>query len=116
MRNTFVSWVNTQHDGNKNVTLQQMDDQNPTHANFGVYNDRGDQEVFLTYPDGLEARISFRFLHGSELQYHYKTTNWNAVMISPTKARDDEKILKEIAKPAELATGILVNDRSLDSF
>merc|ERR1719420_1899975 len=103
MRNTFVSWVNTQQEGDKNVTLTEMQKPDAWYKtkNFGTHNDWGDQEVFLTYPDGLEARISFRFLHGSELEYHYKTTKWNAVMTSPTKVRDDAKVVKEIADVAK---------------
>lgn len=36
-----------------------------------------DQEAVLEFPDGFQVRTSFRFLHGSETEFKFKTKEWH---------------------------------------
>jgi len=59
-----------------------------------------DQEAIIEFPDGFEVRASFRFLHGSQHEFAFKTKNWhsasqdgfvNAMDIDKTELAEAEK-------------------------
>jgi len=101
MRNTYWWWVTAKLNktGVKLLHSKQfgykMDDRDKLIHDPHLNAEWSDQEAVLEYPDGFEVRTSFRFLHGSDHEFKFKTASWNSASRSSSMdaiADNDKKM------------------------
>merc|ERR1711865_754895 len=90
MRNTYWWWVTEQLNttGAKIQHSKQFGYKTQNKQSFihdpHVNNEWSDQEAVVEYPDGFQLRTSFRFLHGSQNEFKFKTKDWQTASMSST--------------------------------